>query len=139
MSRTYTWPWITIGDSALVALFGNGGNQTNWLMRGVSLLDVLTTLLMVALTVLGMWWLPRGLAAYQAGAMLFMLVSHGPLSYGLWSMSRVVLGLFPGFIVLGRLLTRWPKGRWLAGAAWVGALAAQLGLTVWFGAGGWLA
>lgn len=137
--RTIGWPWISISDSALVALFGNGGNATNWFMRSVSLFDVTLTLLMVALTVLGLRWLPPGLAAYQAAALLFMLVSHGPLSYGLWSMSRVVLGLFPGFIVLGQLFTRWPRARWAAWAAWVVMLAAQLGLAGWYGHGGWLA
>lgn len=137
--RTIGWPWISISDSALVALFGNGGNATNWFMRAVSLFDVALTLLMVALTVLGLRWLPPGLAAYQAAALLFMLVSHGPSSYGLWSMSRVVLGLFPGFIVLGQLATRWPRARGLAWAAWGVSMAAQLGLAGWYGHGGWLA
>jgi hypothetical protein len=73
-------------------------------MRVVSAEDLLAALLFIGCTTLAFFFIKKSLFIYSVVAILVLLASHGPHTLGLWSMSRYVLGLFPGFIVLGILL-----------------------------------
>ena len=68
--------------------------------------------------------------------MLLLLVLHGPYSFGLWSMPRYVLALYPGFILVGILLAYWPRLRWVILTGSVGLLVF---FTAWFATGRWVA
>jgi Gpi18-like mannosyltransferase len=130
------WPWQTVFDSLAVVVAGRGGFQDNWFMRVASAEDLLATLLFIVCTILAFFFVRRSLFAYSVAAMLLFLVSHGPHTFGLWSMSRYVLGLFSGFIVLGILLDRIQRLKW---GVWVMGAILLFFLTGWFASGRWVA
>ena len=134
--RTVVWPWQTVLDAARVVATGYGGFETNWFMRVVSAQDLSVTLVFIVGTVLAALWLRRSLVIYQVVTLIFMLVSHGPYTFGLWSMSRVTIVLFPAFIAFGILLARWPRFKW---AVWVVSYGLPLFLTALFANGRWVA
>jgi hypothetical protein len=105
-------------------------------MRVTSAEDLLAALLFIGCTTLAFFLVRRSLFAYSVAAMLLFLISHGPYTLGLWSISRYVLGLFPGFIVLGILLDRVPELKW---GAWAISLVILFFLTGWFASGRWVA
>ncbi len=137
MKRSITWPGLPLVDSLRVALGGYGGFQHNWFVRMGSLQDILAFLLFVACLLPGFKLLKNpGLWLYLAVGLLFLSVSHGPFTLGLYSVSRYVLVLFPGFIVMGMLLERRPGYKW---ALWGLSWAISMGLTGWFATGRWVA
>jgi hypothetical protein len=129
-----TWPWKSFLDSLRVALFGYGGLQNDWFTRYTSALEVFAVLLFGA-CILGAYFLLRkSLFVYSFIALMLLLVAHGPSVLGLWSMSRYVLVLFPCFIVLGIVLERAPRLKWV----WVPFLALLIYLTISFANGRWV-
>jgi Gpi18-like mannosyltransferase len=135
-TRAIVWPWQTVFDSLAVAVCGYGGFRDNWFMRVTSAEDLLSALLFIGCTILAFFLVRRSLFAYSVATMLLFLISHGPYTLGLCSISRYVLGLFPGFIVLGILLDRVPRLKWGAWAIW---LVILFFLTGWFASGRWVA
>ncbi len=136
MKRWIAWPWQTIFDSLAVIICGRGGFQANWFMRVVSVQDLLATLLFAGCTLMAFFLLRESLVVYSVVAMLALLVAHGPYTLGVYAMSRYVLGLFPGFIVLGILLSRMKRLKWGIWAVWTVIL---FFLTWWFANGRWVA
>jgi Gpi18-like mannosyltransferase len=134
--RAIVWPWQTVFDSLAVVVSGYGGFRDNWFMRATSAEDLLAALLFISCTILAFSFVRRSLFAYSVAAMLLLLVSHGPYTLGLWLISRYVLGLFPGFVVLGILLDRVPRLKWGVWAIW---LVILFFLTGWFASGRWVA
>jgi len=134
--RTVVWPRQTVIDSLRVVATGYGGFETNRFMRVINLQDLSVTFLFVAGAVLAALWVRRSLAVYAAASLLFMLVSHGPYTFGLWSMSRVTIVLFPVFIAFGILLARRSRLKWVL---WAASYALQIFLTSWFANGRWVA
>jgi hypothetical protein len=134
--RTVVWPWQTVLDAARVVVTGYGGFETNWFMRVVSAQDLSVTLVFIVGTVLAALWLRRSLVIYQVICLIFMLISHGPYTFGLWSMSRITIVLFPAFMAFGILLARWPRFKW---AVWTVSFCLQLFLTAIFANGRWVA
>lgn len=134
--RAIVWPWQTVLNSAGIAFFGYGGFENNWFMRVVSLQDLLAALLFIACTVLAFFLVRKSLFFYAVASMLLFLISEGPYTLGLWSMSRFVLVVFPGFIVLGILLNSRRRLKW---GIWIISLMILLFLTAWFTNGRWVA
>jgi Gpi18-like mannosyltransferase len=134
--RAIVWPWQTVFDSLAVVVSGYGGFRDNWFMRATSAEDLLAALLFISCTILAFSFVRRSLFAYSVAAMLLLLVSHGPYTLGLWLISRYVLGLFTGFVVLGILLDRVPRLKWGVWAIW---LVILFFLTGWFASGRWVA
>lgn len=133
--RSITFPWQTLFDSLGVALFGLGGNENSWYMRVLSAQDLAATLLFVMCTIVAFFYLRRSLFVYLAAAVLFLLVSHGPYSFGLMAAPRYVLGFFPGFIALGILLDRIGNLKWLV---WFVSGCLLIFETAWFANGRYL-
>jgi len=136
MRRSITWPWQTLGDSLTVVVFGYGGLRDNWFMRAVSVQDLLAISLFIGCTILAFFLVRRSLAAYLFVGTLMLTVSHGPYILGVFAASRYVLGLFPGFVVLGILLNRTQRLKWAVWAVWAITL---FFLTGWFATGRWVA
>ena len=134
--KTIVWPWQSVADSLGVVANGLGGFQTNWFMRVVSAEDLMAALLFLACTGVGLFVLRPSLSLYATAAIVLLLVDHGPYTFGLWSMSRYVLGLFPCFIVMAIVLS---KARQLRLAAWGVSSVLMLFLAAWFGGGRWVA
>lgn len=105
-------------------------------MSTTSAQDWLATLLFIGCTILAFFFVRRSLFVYSVAAMLLLLSAHGPYTFGLWSLSRYVLGLFPGFIVLGILFSRAQRLKWVVWALWSVLL---FFLTGWFASGRWVA
>jgi len=93
-------------------------------------------MLFLALLIGAYFTVRRSLFIYSAVAILFILMSHGPYGYGLYSASRYVMVLFPCFMVMGVVLDRMPKLKWLV---WALSFLILFGLTIWFGSGRWVA
>lgn len=136
MKRSIAWPWRPVLDSLGVVVAGYGGFRDNWFMRVVSLQDLLAIGLFCACAALAFGRIRPSLAIYSAAALLLLLVSHGPYTLGVYAMSRYVLGIFPGFVVIALLLGRAPRLRWLI---WALMAALLCGLTAWFASGRWVA
>jgi hypothetical protein len=133
--RGVALPWKTVMDSLMVVL-GRDSFADNKFMRFVSGYDLASTLLLVGCAVASIRLLRPSLAAYLIAALVVLTTSHGPYTLGLYSMSRYVLVLFPGFIVLGLVLDRRPRLSW---CVWVVLLALLVPASAWFGAGRWIA
>lgn len=78
----------------------------------------------------------RSIWVYFAFIMVFLSVSHGPYDFGLWSMSRYVVTIFPGFLVIGALLEIAPRTKWIIWPLSAAALVFSVG---WFATGRWVA
>jgi Gpi18-like mannosyltransferase len=130
----FTWPWKSFLDSFRVAFFGYGGLQDDWLMRSTSALEVFAVILFGACILGAFFLLRKSLFAYSFITLLLLLAAHGPSVQGLWSMSRYVLILFPCFIVLGIILNRLPRLKWV----WLPFFALLIYLTICFGNGRWV-
>ena len=105
-------------------------------MRMISLQDLLSASLFIACTVLAYVYLRKSLFIYLAANTLLFLMSHGPYALGLWSVSRYVLVLCPAFMVMGNLLNRHRRLKWVI-CSFSGALL--FFLSVWLGSGRWVA
>jgi len=128
--RSIVWPWKTLWDGLRVTLVGQPGYG-----RFPGMRDLLATVLFGVCAALGPFLVRKSLAVYLLAALVAFLVVHGPHAFGLYSMSRFVLGLFPGFIVLAILLDHCRPGmRWLL---WSTSAVLMLALTGFFAAGGW--
>jgi hypothetical protein len=135
MGRSITPPWTTVIDS-LRAIAGEGEYRTNYFSRLSTLHDLAYLLFFTGLGGLAFLWLPRSLSGYMAAVLLLHYCSHGPSLLGVYSVSRYVVVIFPGFMVMGLLLERGGRWRWLA----YGAMAAGLiVLTAWWVTGRWVA
>ncbi len=134
-AKVLTWPWQTVYDSLAVVL-GYDRFQDNWFMRVVSAQDLLAALLFIACTTWAFFVVRKSLFVYSVAAILLLLASHGPFTLGLFSMSRYVLTLFPSFIVLGVLIERTSKLKWVI---WTLLFVFLLFLTGWFASGRWVA
>lgn len=134
--RSVVFPWQGIIDAGRVVISGYGGFEHNWFMRMSSLEDLLATLLFVGCTAVSYRYVRASLFAYSVGTLVLLLVTHGPYTLGLWSMSRYVLGLFPEFIVLAILLGANPR---LRRCVWAGSVLMVIVLTGWFATGRWVA
>jgi hypothetical protein len=137
MKRSITFPGWLLLDSFAVIIWGHGGFADNWFVRLILVPDSLAFLLFAACAVLAFFILrPTSLTVYLALAVFLLSVSHGPHTLGAYAMSRYVLPLFPAFIVLGILLERLPRLKWIL---WAVSAIAQAFLTLWFGSGRWVA
>lgn len=134
MGRSITPPWVTLIDS-VAAIAGVGEYRDNWFSRLATLQDLAAMLLFAALAVLAFWKLRKSLAWYGAAAMLALFCSHGPSLLGVYSGARYVLMVFPGFIVMGMLLDRYRRFKWLA---WSASALLMVGLTAWWVTGHWV-
>jgi hypothetical protein len=132
--RYVTWPWISIWDTLLLAVTGQGV-EGNWFWRLVGWQELFYTGLFVALSAASWRLLRPSLAAYLSLSVIMFVASHGPYGMGLMSMPRYLLPLFPAFIVAA-LVVRRPLWRWiLLGVSSILLVA----YTVWFGSGRWVA
>lgn len=136
MDRSIAWPWQTLSDSLAVIVSGYGGLRDNWFMRVVSLQDLLAISLFIGCTIWAFFLVRKSLAAYLFVGVLMLLASHGPHVLGVFAVSRYVLGLFPGFIVLGVLLGRAQRLKWVI---WSASAVFLFFLTGWFATGRWVA
>ncbi len=137
MKRSLTWPGKSLLDALGVILWGYGGFEHNRLMRMIMLQDFLALSLFFACAVLSIFLLKRkSLIIYFWLVILMLLVSHGPFTLGVYAMARYVLLLFPGFMVMGLLLARLPRLKWLV---WAVSGTGLMFLTLWFGTGHWVA
>lgn len=137
MKRSITFPGWLLLDSIAVIIWGHGGFADNWFVRLILVQDSLAFLLFAVCAVLAFFALrPTGLTVYLALAIFLLSVSHGPYTLGAYAMSRYVLPLFPAFIVLGILLQRLPRLKWII---WAVSAIALVFLTAWFGSGRWVA
>ncbi len=100
----YAWPWQGIGNDlgALLAQPDLG------LLISFKLLDPLTALLFALCTVAAFRRLPLPLSAFLVTMWLSSVIKVNSDGYTT-SISRYMLALFPAFIVLGTLITRWPR------------------------------
>jgi hypothetical protein len=131
--------WVLPGTGFITSLqvvLGLAGTPEDWFMRAVSLHDWLSSALFVGAIVAGFRLVRHSLFLYMVAGMLLLLVLHGPYNFGLWSMPRYVLALFPAFIVFGIGLAYWPRLRWGILLVSVGFL---LFFTAWFATGRWVA
>jgi hypothetical protein len=131
--------WVFPGTgyiTSLMVVLGLAGTPEDWFMRVVNLHDWLSSILFLGATIAGFKLIRHSLFLYMVAGLLLLLVLHGPYSFGLWSMPRYVLALFPGFIVFGILLTYWPRLRWVILSL---SVAALLFFTAWFATGRWVA
>lgn len=136
MKRSIAWPWQTVFDGLAVVVSGRGGFQNNWFMRAVSAFDLLAISLFVGCAILAFFLVRTSLATYSVVTVLALLLAHGPSTLGVLAVSRYVLGIFPGFIVLGILLDRIQRLKWALWTIWSVAL---FFLTGWFASGRWVA
>ncbi len=137
MKRSITFPGWLLLDSIAVIIWGHGGFADNWFVRLILVQDSLAFLLFAASAVSAFFILrQKSLTVYLALAIFLLSVSHGPYTLGAYAMSRYVLPLFPAFIVLGLLLERLPRLKWLI---WAVSAIALAFLTMWFGSGRWVA
>jgi hypothetical protein len=137
MDRSIAWPWQTLLDSLAVVVAGYGELQDNWFMRAVSVQDLLAISLFIGCMILAFFLIRRrSLVAYLFAGTLMLTVSHGPHVLGVFAASRYVLGLFPGFIVLGILLGRVQRLKWVV---WAASAVILFFLTGWFASGRWVA
>lgn len=132
--RYFTVPWRPIADSLHVVVHGYAGGAL-W-PRLVNLTGVATAVLFVAVAIASWQIVGPGLAVYLTGSLLFLLSSHGAALNGLESLSRYVLPLFPGFIVLGVALERMGRWKWPLLLLSTGILYF---LTLWYASGRWVA
>ncbi|HUN10315.1 MAG TPA: mannosyltransferase family protein [Aggregatilineales bacterium] len=131
--------WVIPGTGFITSMqvtLGLAGEPADWFMRVVSLHDWVSSLLFLILTVVAYRWVRHSLFLYMFAGMLLLLVLHGPFSFGLWSMPRYVVALYPGFILLGIFLAYWPRLRWVILTGSVGLLVF---FTAWFATGRWVA
>jgi len=137
MQRSISLPGLSLIHGISVALWGHGGFEGNWFMRIASAHDSFVTVLFLACTIAGFYILRRRSLAYYGGvAMLALVASHGPYTLGVYSMSRYVLPLFPSFIAMAVIMTRYPKLKWFI---WLSMILLQYLLTAWFATGRWVA
>lgn len=93
--RWWAWPWETLG-AAIRGLAAPWGHNL-----GNVVLDLAVTLLFLALTAVATQHLPPGYALYMGAVLLLPLFTLQP-GNPLYSMSRLALAAFPGFLVLGK-------------------------------------
>jgi hypothetical protein len=138
MGRSITIPGLAWMDGMAMILWGYGGFEGNWFMRVVGVQDWLAlTLFTLCGIVLPFVVSRRSLIAYIWCMICFLHASHGPHSLGCFAMSRYVLAVFPGFIVIGWLMTRLTQATRTVVWALSGLLLCFL--TGWFGNWGWVA
>jgi len=89
----FAMPWQSIWEAVRVLAMGE--------FRLIEPVDLILALLFVGLTIVAFWRLPLVYAVYMAVMLAGMLVKVGPVQ-PLLSLSRYVLVLFPGFILLAR-------------------------------------
>ena len=83
---------------------------TNTLLRPTEWLDLLVTLLMLALLVsMFIQRRPLSYAVYTGAMLLLTLINYSEIQ-PLMSQSRFALALFPAFLLLGDGLSRLPRG-----------------------------
>lgn len=132
--RYVTWPWVSVWDTLLLAVTGQGV-EGNWFWRLVGWQELFYTGVFAALTVLSWRLLRPSLAVYLSLSVIMFVASHGPYGMGLLSMPRYLLPLFPAFIVAA-LLVRHSFLCWIV----LGTSSILLiGYTIWFGSGRWVA
>jgi hypothetical protein len=100
----YAWPWQGIvADLASLIAQPNAGTILSF-----KLLDPLCALLFLGLAVLAFRRLNLPLAVFLVVMWLSSVIKVTEAGYTT-SISRYMLGLFPAFIILGMLATRWPR------------------------------
>jgi hypothetical protein len=100
----YVWPWQGIvADLNVLITQPDAGTILSF-----KLLDPLCALLFLGLTVLAFRRLTLPLTVYLVVMWLSSVIKVTEDGYTT-SISRYMLGLFPAFIVLGMLVTRWPR------------------------------
>lgn len=130
--------WVFPGMGFITSMqvvLGLAGTPYDWFMRAVNLHDWLSSALFLGATIAAFKLVRHSLFLYMVAGLLLLLVLHGPYSFGLWSMPRYVLALFPGFIVFGIGLACWARWRWAVMIASVGLLVF---FTTWFASGRWV-
>jgi hypothetical protein len=131
--------WVFPGMGFITSMqvvLGLAGTPEDWFMRAVNLHDWLSSALFLGATIAAFKLVRHSLFLYMVAALLLLLVLHGPFSFGLWSMPRYVLALFPGFIIFGVGLAYWSRWRWIILSGSVGLL---IFFTAWFATGRWVA
>lgn len=133
--RSLVLPWQSILD-AVAVVSGSLGEPSDWFMRLISAQDFLAATFLLLGTYLTWRWLGRSLFVYMVCISLLMLISHGPYHFGLWSMARFVIVLFPLFIVCGILLSKFPRYKY---HFWTLSTIFLVFYTAWFANGRWVA
>ncbi len=103
--RHTEWPWQGIGAS----LYQLWVQPIGSFYQVHILIDLCATLGFLALTILGWRRLPFSFTLWNACLLLFMLLNASPVGDPLASNQRLVLELFPGFIMLAILGKMHPK------------------------------
>lgn len=103
--RHTEWPWQGIGAS----LYQLWVQPVGSFYQVHILIDLCATLGFLALTVLGWRRLPLSFTVWSASLLLLMLLNASPVGDPLASNQRLVLELFPGFILLAILSEKYPK------------------------------
>jgi len=137
MKRSITLPGLSVLDSIRVVLYGSGGFENNWFMRFLSIQDLVALGLFVILTILSFRYISRkSLVAFMVASIIFLLMSHGPYTLGVYAMARYVLVVFPGFVVIGFIFLSKPRLKWVV---WIAFVLLSFAYTGWFVSGRWVA
>jgi hypothetical protein len=140
--RHFDWPWVPIGN-AFKAVFVHARSATSehWSHNLLELGAVLLVLVMIGLAVVGPWRMRRDQLVFPLFALASLVftisfpTSSPGIPYPLYSASRLVLEVFPAFMMLGRI-GRHPL---VDRALLAGFLGVQGLLVAHFLHGGWVA
>ena len=102
--RHAEWPWQGIWQS----LYQLWVQPVGSFYQVHILIDLCATLLFIVLTLLGWRRLPLSFTLWSVSLLLLMLLNSSPVGDPLASNQRLVLELFPGFILLAILSKKYP-------------------------------
>lgn len=131
-----SWPWITLYDGFLAAIFGIGINA-DWFSRILAIQDLFYALIGILSAIWSVFRIRLSSALFFLFSMLFFFMCHGPHGYAFWSMPRHVAYLFPLYLILALLTIKLPGFyRWTL----IAISIILLGLfSAWFVTGRWIA
>ncbi len=137
--RQWQYPWLTVWKSIRLTLAINN-ISSDWFLYVINWVDLLFTILALALTVLAVLWSFRqrfrwSLSIYLVVSLAFVLAQQGVEEVPLWGMTRWVAAFFPLYLILGGLSKQHKIIRWIIAFVSAGLL---IFFTAWWVSGRWV-